>query len=96
MKIQRLSASNFKIYSPRGKVIMVDAWLTGDPFWPKPERTPEKLREIDVLAITHAHFDHAAGIDEIARQNEKVSVIAQYEFAFSLLGRGIKNVVPTS
>jgi L-ascorbate metabolism protein UlaG (beta-lactamase superfamily) len=96
VKIQRLSASNFKFYSPQGKVVLVDAWLTGDPFWPKSEKTSEKLREIDVLAITHAHFDHAAGIDEIARQNEKVSIIAQYEFAFSLIGRGIKNVVPTS
>ena len=96
MKIQRLSASNFKFYSPRGKVVVVDAWLTGDPFWPQAEKTPEKLAEIDVLAITHAHFDHAAGIDEIAKQNEKVSIIAQYEFAFSLIGRGIKNVVPTS
>ncbi len=96
MKIQRLSASNFKFYSPRGKIVVVDAWLTGDPFWPQSEKTPEKLREIDVLAITHAHFDHAAGIDEIARQNGKVSIIAPYEFAFSLMGRGIKNVIPTS
>jgi L-ascorbate metabolism protein UlaG (beta-lactamase superfamily) len=75
---------------------MVDAWLTGDPFWPEAEKTPEKLGEIDVLAITHAHFDHALGVDEIAAQNDKVQIIAQYEFAFSLMGRGIKNVVPTS
>jgi L-ascorbate metabolism protein UlaG (beta-lactamase superfamily) len=96
MKIQRLSASNCKFYSPQGKVVVVDAWLTGDPLWPQSEKTPEKLWEIDVLAITHAHFDHAAGIDEIVSQNQKVSIIAQYEFAFSLIGRGIKNVIPTS
>ena len=96
MKIQRLSASNFKFFSPGGKVVVVDAWLTGDPFWPKSEKTPEKLKEIDILAITHAHFDHAAGVDEIAAVNDKVKIIAQYEFAFSLMGRGIKNVIPTS
>jgi L-ascorbate metabolism protein UlaG (beta-lactamase superfamily) len=96
MKIQRLSASNFKFYSPEGKLVPVDAWLTGDPFWPRSEKTPEKLGEIDVLAITHAHFDHAAGVDEIAAKNDKVRIIAQYEFAFSLIGRGIKNVVPIS
>lgn len=96
MRIQRLSASNFKFYSPGGKVVVVDAWLTGDPFWPVAEKTPEKLGEIDVLAITHAHFDHAAGVDEIAKQNDKVSIIAQYEFAFSMIGRGIRNVIPTS
>jgi len=96
MKVQRLCASNFKFHAPQGKVVVVDAWLTGDPFWPQSEKTPEKLKEIDVIAITHAHFDHAAGIDEIARQNEKVLIIAQFEFAFSLIGRGIKHVIPTS
>jgi L-ascorbate metabolism protein UlaG (beta-lactamase superfamily) len=84
MKIQRLSVS------------MIDPWLTHDPFWPKAERTPAKLREIDVIAITHAHFDHASGIDEIIDRNPGVSIIAQYEFAFSLMNRGIKNVFPTS
>lgn len=88
MKIQRLSTSSFKFYSPQGKVVLVDPWLTGDPFWPEAERTPEKLREIDVIAITHAHFDHATGVGEIVRQNEKVFVIAQYEYALILLGRG--------
>src|SRR5271157_4880228 len=96
MEIQRLSTCSFKLYSPQGKVVMVDPWLTNDSFWPHAERTPDKLREIDVIAITHAHFDHASGIDEIVAQNEKVFIIAQYEFALSLLDRGIKNVIPTS
>jgi L-ascorbate metabolism protein UlaG (beta-lactamase superfamily) len=76
--------------------VVIDPWLTNDPLWPLPERTPEKLKEIDVVAVTHAHFDHAAGIREIAEQNEKVLVIAQYEYALTLLSRGIRNVIPTS
>jgi L-ascorbate metabolism protein UlaG (beta-lactamase superfamily) len=96
MKIQRLSTSSFKFYSPKGRVVMLDPWLTNDPLWPKTERTPEKLGEIDVIAITHAHFDHASGIDEIVGHNPEVSIIAQHEFALSLLNRGIKNVIPTS
>lgn len=94
MKIQRLSTCSFKFYSSQGKVVMVDPWLTNDPLWPIAERTPEKLKEIDVIAVTHAHFDHASGIDEIVEQNNKVFIIAQYEYAISLLGRGIKNVIP--
>lgn len=95
MKIQRLSTSSFKFYSPGGKIVMVNPWLTNDPLWPMAERTPEKLKEIDIIAITHAHFDHAAGIDEIVEQNGKTFVIAQFEYALSLIGRGIKNVIPT-
>jgi L-ascorbate metabolism protein UlaG (beta-lactamase superfamily) len=75
---------------------MVDPWLANDPLWPQKERVPEKLKEIDVIAITHAHFDHASGINEIVQQNENVFVIAQFEYAFSLLGRGVKNVNPTN
>ena len=94
MKIQRLSASTYKFFSPVGKAVVVDPWLTNDPFWPISERTAEKLKEIDVIAITHAHFDHASGINEIAQQNEQVTVIAQFEYALSLRRRGIKNVIP--
>jgi len=96
MKIQRLSTVSYKFFSPKGKVVMVDPWLTNDPLWPKKERLPEKLKEIDVIAITHAHFDHASGVNEIVQQNENVFVIAQFEYAFSLQGRGIKNVIPTN
>jgi L-ascorbate metabolism protein UlaG (beta-lactamase superfamily) len=95
MKIQRLSTASFKFYSPQGKVVMVDPWLTHDPFWPLTERTPVKLHEIDVIAITHAHFDHAAGVNEIVQHNEKALVIAQFEYAIVLQQRGIKNVIPT-
>jgi L-ascorbate metabolism protein UlaG (beta-lactamase superfamily) len=96
MKIQRLSTSTFKFYSPSGKTVVIDPWLTNDPLWPIPERSPDKLQEIDVVAITHAHFDHASGIDEIARLNTKVAFIAQFEYALSLMRREIKNVIPTS
>ncbi|MGD0663870.1 MAG: metal-dependent hydrolase [Syntrophorhabdales bacterium] len=96
MKIQRLSTSTFKFHSPSGKVVVVDPWLTNDPFWPLSERSPDKLKEIDVIAVTHAHFDHVSGISEIVQQNKKVVVIAQFEYALSLPPRGITNVIPTA
>lgn len=96
MKIQRLSTVSYKFFSPGGKIVVVDPWLTNDPLWPLAERTKEKLSEIDVVAITHGHFDHASGVSEIATQNENVTVIAQFEYAFSLMGRGVKNVIPTN
>ena len=93
MKIQRLSTVSYKFWSPKGKVILVDPWLTNDPLWPLAERTPKKLSEVDVIAVTHAHFDHSSGINEIVQQNENASVIAQSEYGYSLIGRGIKNVI---
>ena len=96
MKIQRLSTASYKFFSPQGKTVVVDPWLTKDPFWPLSEREPERLKEIDVIAITHAHIDHAAGVDEMARQNEDVFVIVQSEFGHYLEARGMKNVMRTN
>jgi L-ascorbate metabolism protein UlaG (beta-lactamase superfamily) len=96
MRIQRLSTSSFKLFTSQGKVVMIDPWLTNDPLWPLSERAPERLREIDVVVVTHAHFDHASGIEEIAEHNKDVTVIAQYEFALWLTAKGIKNVMPIS
>lgn len=73
---------------------MLDPWLVGDPLWPQGERTPDKLAEVDVILVTHAHFDHAAGIEEICKANKEVTVIAQMEFAFYLMEKGVKNVIP--
>ena len=55
---------SYKLFSTKGKIVVVDPWLTNDPYWPLSERGPEKLKEIDVIAITHAHFDHSSEIDE--------------------------------
>ena len=74
MKIQRMSASTFRITSPRGKVIMLDTWLVDDPMRPLDEREPKKLAKTDIVAITHAHFDHYPGVFEIAKANSEVLV----------------------
>ncbi len=94
MKIQRLSASTFRITSEKGKVIVLDPWLTGDPFWPMDEKDPEKLSKIDIVAITHGHFDHFPGVFEIAKANGEVIVLAVLELAMHLKAQGIKNIRP--
>ena len=74
--------------------MMLDPWLTGDPMWPLNERSPEKLAQTDIVAITHGHFDHYPGVFEIAKVNNDVIVVAVLEMAFHLMAQGIKNVRP--
>ncbi|MEK9209264.1 MAG: metal-dependent hydrolase [Patescibacteria group bacterium] len=94
IKIQRLSTASFKITSPKGKVIMLDPWLVGDPLWPADERELSKLAEINIIIVTHAHFDHVSGVEEICKANPAALVICQFELALSFMAKGLKNVYP--
>lgn len=94
MKIQRMSASTFRITSPHEKIMMLDPWLVDDPMWPMDERNPKKLAQTEIVAITHGHFDHYPGVFEIAKANSEVTVVAILELVFHLIAKGIKNVRP--
>lgn len=93
-RIQRLSASTFRLTSAGGRVIIVDPWLVDDPLWPLEERAPEKLARTDVICVTHGHFDHLNGAMEIWKLNQRIIVLAQWELAMRLLGDGVTNVRP--
>ena len=54
-KIQLLGHATFKITTPENKVIVVDPWLTGNPFIPEEHK---KFDDIDLFLITHGHDDH--------------------------------------
>lgn len=94
LKIQRLSAASHRLTSPKGKIIMIDPWLAGDPLWPTEERDPQKLAEIDAIVVTHAHIDHLPGVGEICKTNKKALVICQFELAMILMQKGVTNVYP--
>jgi len=61
-----LGQSAFKITSPGGKVIVTDPWLRLNPMTPAPYKQLEKFGKIDVLLVTHAHFDHFADAPALA------------------------------
>ena len=71
MKIQRLSTCSFKLYSPGGKVVMIDPWLTNDPLWPKAENA-ELLKQFPVqesykkvekfMQVLEKDYPHIKGI----------------------------------
>ena len=54
-KIQLLGHATFKITTPENKVIIVDPWLTGNPFIPEAYK---KFDNINLFLVTHGHDDH--------------------------------------
>jgi len=68
--IQWLGQSAFRITSPSGKVIVTDPWLKGNPLTPAKFKQLEALGHVDVLLVTHGHWDHFGDAPELARIND--------------------------
>jgi L-ascorbate metabolism protein UlaG (beta-lactamase superfamily) len=81
-----LGHASFRIDSPGGKRIYVDPWLEGNPRCPDSELEPERC---DVVAVTHAHFDHVASAVELGRRFSP-SLVAMVELAGWLEKQGFE------
>ncbi|WP_096435059.1 metal-dependent hydrolase [Alteribacter populi] len=88
MKLTRLGHSCFVVELNTGTRIMVDPFLDQNPACPKDFLKKDYLETIDVVLVTHGHFDHASGLAELKKRNPEVLVVAQYEFALKLMGDG--------
>lgn len=70
-----LGQAAFRITSPGGKVIVIDPWLKTNPKTPAAFKNLAALGKVDVVLVTHAHFDHVADAAELATLN-KVKLFA--------------------
>ncbi len=65
-ELQWFGQSAFKLTTESGKVIVIDPFLLKNP------KTPEKLKdlgqlgEVDLILITHGHFDHTADMQALS------------------------------
>ncbi|MGH7371300.1 MAG: MBL fold metallo-hydrolase, partial [Candidatus Methylomirabilales bacterium] len=82
--------STFKIVSPKGKHILIDPWVTGNPACPQHLK---KVDRVDLILIAHGHFDHMADAVTIARAHSP-KVVGIYEVAAWLEGQGVGHTRP--
>jgi L-ascorbate metabolism protein UlaG (beta-lactamase superfamily) len=85
-----LGHSTFLFTSPKGKKILIEPWVQGNPACPD---SAKKLPPLDLILITHGHSDHAGDAVSIARSSS-AHVIANYEICLWLESKGIKNTAP--
>jgi L-ascorbate metabolism protein UlaG (beta-lactamase superfamily) len=64
-----LGQSAFRITTPAGKVIVTDPWLVKDPLTPPKYKNLDGLGKVDLLLVTHGHWDHIADAPDLARKN---------------------------
>lgn len=81
-----LGHASFRIDSPGGTRVYIDPWLEGNPRCPEPELEPERC---DIVAVTHAHFDHVASAVELGRRFSP-ALVAMVELAAWLERQGFE------
>ena len=64
-----LGQAAFRITTPGGKVIVVDPWLTSNPKTPPEWKNLDALGKVDLILVTHAHFDHFADAPALAKKH---------------------------
>ena len=65
-----LGQSAFRLTTPSGKVIVIDPWLKPNPSTPAQYKDLEQLGKVDLILVTHGHFDHIADAPALALMNK--------------------------
>jgi L-ascorbate metabolism protein UlaG (beta-lactamase superfamily) len=65
-----LGQASARITTPGGKVIMIDPWLRTNPKTPANFKNLEALGKVDLILVTHAHFDHFADAPDLAKMHK--------------------------
>jgi L-ascorbate metabolism protein UlaG (beta-lactamase superfamily) len=67
-----LGQAAVRITTPGGKVIVIDPWLTSNPKTPPQYKNLDVLGKVDLILVTHGHFDHTADAPALAQKNNAV------------------------
>ncbi len=70
VKVQWFGQAAFKITSATGKVIVIDPWITTNPRTPEAWRKLEALGKVDLVLVTHGHFDHFADAPALVKMHD--------------------------
>lgn len=69
VEILWLGQSATRITTVTGKVIVIDPFLVKNPKTPPEYKNLEALGKVDLILVTHGHFDHFADAPALAKMN---------------------------
>jgi L-ascorbate metabolism protein UlaG (beta-lactamase superfamily) len=85
-----LGHSTFLVRTPGGARVLFDPWLTSNPSCPDAHRKPPK---VDLILVSHGHFDHMDDLVAVARESG-APVVGIFELCDWLGRKGIQHVSP--
>ena len=74
--------------SEKGRTVLADAWVDGNPACPPAAKT---LPKIDLLLITHGHSDHVEDLITIAKQHAP-DIVCILEIAHHYRSKGVQKL----
>ena len=75
----------WKVRSAKGKEIIIDPWVMNNPVAPESLKKVEKL---DLMLISHGHFDHVHDALELAKAH-KPKIVTNFEIGAWLGSKGV-------
>ncbi|HXK62165.1 MAG TPA: metal-dependent hydrolase [Acidobacteriota bacterium] len=88
VQIKYLGHSTFLFTTPGGSKVLIDPWVSGNPACPEADK---KLDRLDVMLISHGHFDHIYDAVALAKKH-KPRIGCIFEIAKWLEGKGAQNI----
>ena len=75
--------SAFKIVTPAGKVVLIDPWIQ-NPLNKNAQADLAALGQVDLILVSHGHFDHVGDAVAIAKQT-KAKLVTPFDLGQSLV-----------
>jgi L-ascorbate metabolism protein UlaG (beta-lactamase superfamily) len=85
VKVTWYGHAAFKVETAKGKVILIDPWLDN----PKAPSSARNIDRVDLILVTHGHFDHIGNTVELAQKFD-ATVVCNGAIAAYLTGKGVK------
>lgn len=82
-----LDHAMFSIQTPDGKHLLIDPWIAGNPACPDDK---ESFENINIIIITHDHFDHIA-YTVLLTHKHKPTVVGIFELCKWLERKGVES-----